>query len=162
MSVLLFNWLAVLGWRKTASRLFMPSLVIPGVRVPWRKIQYGTSFLQRNWFSWYFCAVPFLNSIQENTFTSSSEARSFTKPRWPLVHVTSFVPPLALIWLWFLFLPLPTFPNCQAVTWNCMQALGALEQAPCISKIFIPPNSLSLAQWLSPFPSQWKSDLWYT
>lgn len=99
-----------------------------------------------------FLCCPSSKQYSKKTFISSSEARSFTKPRWPLVHVTSFVPLLALIWLWFLFLPLPTFPKCQAVTWNCMQGLGALEQAPRISKIFIPPNSPITCPMIVLFP----------
>lgn len=73
-------------------------------------------FLTKELVSLMFLCCPSSKQYSKKNFTSSSEARSFTKPRWPLVHVTSFVPLLALIWLWFLFLPLPTFPKCQAVT----------------------------------------------
>lgn len=139
------------------------SLDFPGIIVSCRKIGCGSFFLQRNWFKHCFCAVPLLNSIQKKkTWAVHLRQRALLNPDDPWstwLH-------LFLSWSWFgcgfYFFPSP--PSLNVRLWHKI----ACKYWELWNKLHVPLKSLSLpipqslAQWLSPFPSQWKSDLWHS
>ena len=138
MSILLFNQFAVLGWMKNTSRLLACSLVIPGIIVSWRKIQCGTFFLQRNWFSRCFCAVPLLNSIQKNPLPVHLRQGALLN-RYDLWSTWLH---LFLSWLWFgcgfYFFPSP--PSLNVRLWHKI----ACKHWELWNKLHVSLKSLSL------------------
>lgn len=137
----------------------MCCLVIPAIIVSWRKIQCGTFFLQRNWFNQCFCAVPPLNGTPKQPSSVHLRQGALLNPDdlWSTwLH-------LFLSWLWFgcgfYFFPSP--PSLNVRLWNeiACKVWELWNKLHVSLKSLSLPIPLSLAQWLSPFPSQWKSDL---
>lgn len=123
---------------KNASKLLTCSLVIPGIIVYLRKIQCGTSFLQRNWFNWRFCAVPLLNRIQKKP----SPVRLRQGALLNADDLWSTWLHLFLSWLWFgcgfYFFPSP--PSLNVRLWHKI----ACKHWELWNKLHVSLKSLSL------------------